>query len=153
MGQEYLFLILNDFTDYSLTIVAEIYIIFRSELIRHMNSGPYSLGTNGSNDESGIKKLNPVLICLFDDNKGPCKEGTAEVLFNNIDSKVNWEGRLGILCCCWAGQHSGEFRQKESHHDTGIGEEQKYVYKWLSLPRNPQHCKQSSGMIFRSVGF
>ena len=35
-----------------------------------MNSGPYSLGTDGSNDESGIKKLNPVLIRLFDDNKG-----------------------------------------------------------------------------------
>ena len=35
-----------------------------------MNSGPYSLGTDGSNDESDIKKLNPVLIRLFDDNKG-----------------------------------------------------------------------------------
>ena len=61
-----------------------------------MSSGPYSLGTDGSNDESGIKKLNPVLIHLFDDNKGKvsaqlfdmgaCKEGTAEALFNNIDS-------------------------------------------------------------------
>ena len=45
----------KSFTDYSLIIVAEIYIIFRSELIRQMNSGPYSLGTNGSNDKSGIK--------------------------------------------------------------------------------------------------
>ena len=42
------------------------------------------------------KKLNPVLIRLFDDNKGKvsvqlldmgaCKEGTAEALFNNINS-------------------------------------------------------------------
>ena len=45
----------KSFTDYSLIIVAEIYIIFRSELIRQMNSGPYSHGTDGSNDESGIK--------------------------------------------------------------------------------------------------
>ena len=45
----------KSFTDYSLIIVAEIYIIFRSELIRQMNSGPYSLGTDGSNDESGIQ--------------------------------------------------------------------------------------------------
>ena len=94
----------KSFTDYSIIIVAEIYVIFRSELIRQMNSGPYSLGTNGSNDKSGIKKVNPVLIRLFDDNKGKaqlldmgaCKEGTAEVLFNNIDSilrknKVDWE--------------------------------------------------------------
>ena len=71
-----------------------------------MNSGPYSLGTVGSNNESGIKKLNPVLIRLFDDNKGKvsvqlldmgaCKEGTAEALFNNINSilrenRVDWE--------------------------------------------------------------
>ena len=45
------------------------------ELIRQMNSGPYALGTDGSNDEvgtdgsndeSGLKKLNPVLIrCLM----------------------------------------------------------------------------------------
>ena len=71
-----------------------------------MNSGPYSPGTDGSNDESGIKEFNPVLIRLFDDNKGKvsvqlldrgaCKEGTAEVLFNNINSilrasRVDWE--------------------------------------------------------------
>ena len=76
-----------------------------------MNSGPYSLGADGSNDESGIKKLNPVLIHLFDDNKGKvsaqlldmgaCKEGTAEALFNNIDSilrekKVDWENCVAV---------------------------------------------------------
>ena len=87
----------KSFTDYSLIIVAEIYIIFRPELTRQMNSGPYSLGTDWSNDEvgtdwsndevgtdwsndevgtdwsndePGIKKMNPVLIRLFDDNKG-----------------------------------------------------------------------------------
>ena len=47
----------ESFTDYSLIIVAEIYIIFRSELIRQMNSGPDSLGTDGSDDESGMKKI------------------------------------------------------------------------------------------------
>ena len=96
----------KSFTDYSLIIVAEIYIIFRSELIRQMNSWPDSLGTDGSDDESGLKKLNHVLICLFNDNKGKvsvqlldmgaCKEGTAEALFNNINSilrenRVDWE--------------------------------------------------------------
>ena len=132
----------KSFTDYSLIIVAEIYIIFRPELIRQMNSGPYSLvtdwsndevgtdwsndevgtdgsndevgtdgsndevGTDWSNDESGTKKMNPVLIRLFDDNKGKvpsqllnmgaCKEGTTEVLFHDIasilrENKVDWE--------------------------------------------------------------
>ena len=113
---------------------------------------------NSSNDQSGITKLNPVLIRLFDDNKGKvslqlldmgaCKEGTAEPLHSKRK-----QGRLGKLCCYWAGQHSGGCKEKEFHHDTGIGEEQKYIYKWLSLPHNPQHCKQSSGTIFRSVTF
>ena len=76
-----------------------------------MNSGPYSIGTDGSNDESGIKKLNPASIRLFDDNKGKvsaqlldtgaCKEGTTEALFNNIDSilrenKVDWENCVAV---------------------------------------------------------
>ena len=101
----------KSFTDYSLIIVAEIYIIFRSELIRQMNSGPYSLGTDGSNNESGIKKLNPALIRLFDDNKGKvsvqlldmgsCKDGTAEALFNNInyiliENRVDWENCVAV---------------------------------------------------------
>ena len=70
-----------------------------------MDSGLFSLGTDESNDESGIKKLNPVLIRWFGDNKGKVsaqlldmgdgyegiryggwKEGTAEALFNNIES-------------------------------------------------------------------
>ena len=103
-------------TDYSLIIVAEIYIIFRSELIRQMNSGPYSLGTDESNDKSGIKKLNPVLIRLFDDNKGKvsaqlldmgaCKKGTAEALFNNIDSILRENKVIGktVLLLGWTTQ-------------------------------------------------
>ena len=56
-----------------------------------MNSGSYSIGTDGSNDESVIKKMNPVLIRLFYDNKGKvfaqlldivaCKDCTAATLF------------------------------------------------------------------------
>ena len=76
-----------------------------------MNSGPYSLVTDGSNDESGIKNLNPVLLRLFDDNKGKvsdqlldmgaCKGGTTEELFNNIDyilieCKVDWENCVAV---------------------------------------------------------
>ena len=95
----------KSFIDFSLIIVPEIYIIFRSELIGQMNSGPYSLGINGSNDESGIKKLNLVLICLLDDNKGKaqlldmeaCKEDTAEVLFNNIDSILR-KNKVDFVC-------------------------------------------------------
>ena len=101
----------KSFTDYSLIIVAEIYIIFRSELIRQMNIEPYSRDTDGSNDESDIKKLNPVLICLFDDNKGKvpvqlldmgaCKEVTADALFNNINSilrenRVDWKNCVAV---------------------------------------------------------
>ena len=66
---------------------------------------------NSSNDQSGITKLNPVLIRLFDDNKGKvslqlldmgaCKEGTTEALFNNINSilrenRVDWENCVAI---------------------------------------------------------
>ena len=55
--------------------------------------------------------MSPVLIRLFDDNKGKvsaqlldmgaCKECTAEALFNNIDSilrenKVDWENFVAI---------------------------------------------------------
>ena len=45
----------KSFTDYILTIVAEIYIIFRSELTRQMSNRPYSLVTDWSNDEAVIK--------------------------------------------------------------------------------------------------
>ena len=34
-----------------------------------MDSGLFLLGTDGSNDESGITKLNPVLIRFLGDNK------------------------------------------------------------------------------------
>ena len=47
-------------------IFAEIYIIFRSELIRQMNSGPYSLGTDGWNDKSDIKNWILIwFVCLM----------------------------------------------------------------------------------------
>ena len=81
-----------------------------------------------------------------------CKEGTAETLFNNIDSiqrenKEDWENCVAgqHKLCCWAVKYSGKCREKEFHHDTGIDEERKYTYKWLLLPHNPQHCKQGSG--------
>ena len=65
-----------------------------------------------SNDESGIKKLNPVLIRLFDDNKGKvsvqlldmvaCNKGPAEALFYNINSilrenRVDWENCVAVV--------------------------------------------------------
>ena len=101
----------KSFTDYSLTIVAEIYIIFRSELTRQMNNRPYSLGTDGSNDESVIKKLNRASIRLFHDKKGIVsahllnlggwKEGNTDTLFNNIDSIlreniIDWKNCVAV---------------------------------------------------------
>ena len=96
----------KSFRDYSLIIVAEIYIISRSELIRQMNSGPYSLGTDGSNDESNIKKLNPVLIRLFDDNKGKvsvqlldmgaCKEACMQHISILRENRVDWENYVAV---------------------------------------------------------
>ena len=47
----------------------ETYLVSRSELAQQMDSGLFLLGTVESNDESGIKKLNPVLIRWFGDNK------------------------------------------------------------------------------------
>ena len=47
----------------------ETYLVSRSELAQQMDSGLFSLGTDGSNDQSGITKLNPVLIRWFGDNK------------------------------------------------------------------------------------
>ena len=96
------------------------------------------------------------MIRLFDDNKGKvsaqlldigaCKEGTAEALFNNIGStlrenKSDWEN-----CVAVGIDNTAVNLGKKFHHDTGIGKEQKYVYKYLSLTHNPQHCKQRSGM-------
>ena len=56
--------------------------------------------------------MNPVLIRLFDDNKGKasvqlldmgaCKEGTAEALFNNINSILR-ENRVDCQNCLFAG--------------------------------------------------
>ena len=140
------------------------FILFISELFRQRNSGPDSLGTDGSKDESGIKNLNHVLIRLFDDSKGKdsvqlldmgaCKEDAAEALFNNTDynlreNKADWENCVAV----GLDNIAVNVGKKEFHYDTGIGEEQKYIYKWLSLPHYPQHCKQSSGTIFRSARF
>ena len=81
----------KSFTDYSLIIVAEIYIIFRPELIRQMNSGPYSLGTDWSNDKVDNKGKVPSQLL----NMGACKEGTTGALFHDIasilrENKVDW---------------------------------------------------------------
>jgi hypothetical protein len=76
-----------------------------------MNSGPYSVGTDGSNDEAGLKKLNPILIHRFNNAKGTVssqlldmganKESTAEALFNNIDrvfqeNQISWQNCVAL---------------------------------------------------------
>ena len=68
----------------------------RSYLVKMVNSSPYSLGTDGSIDGGGLKKLNPILIRLFDSHKGKvwfqlldmggCKEATADDLFRDINT-------------------------------------------------------------------
>ena len=61
---------------------------FRSSLISKMNSGPYAIGTDGSNDD-GLLKMNPLLVRVFDNEKGKiysqildmgaCKEGKIHI--------------------------------------------------------------------------
>ena len=76
-----------------------------------MNISPYFLGTDPSNDEGSLKKLNPILVCLFDSEKGKvrsqllgmgaCKEASANALFQNINcvllqSKVSRNNCLAL---------------------------------------------------------
>ena len=71
--------------------------INRSKLVEQMEKGPFSLATDGSNDE-GLVKLNLILIRLFDNDLcyvhvqllDMCcsKPGTAEILFENIPSAL-----------------------------------------------------------------
>jgi hypothetical protein len=76
-----------------------------------MKSGSYSVGTDGSNDEAGLKKLNPILIRLFDNTNGRVslqlldmganKESTAEALFNNIDKILEVNPGNVVLLLVW----------------------------------------------------
>ena len=62
-----------------------------------MKKGPFSLATDGSNDE-GLFKLNPLLVRLFDKDLGyvnvqlldMCctKSRTTEILFENISNDL-----------------------------------------------------------------
>ena len=76
-----------------------------------MKSGAYSIGTDGSNDEGSLKKLNPIVIPLFDNSKarvssqllemGASKESTAEALFNNLDNvleinDISWQNCVAL---------------------------------------------------------
>ena len=76
-----------------------------------MKSGAYSIGTDGSNDEGPLKKLNPIVIRLFDNSKarvssqllemGASKESTAEALFNNLDNvleinNISWQNCVAL---------------------------------------------------------
>ena len=83
---------------------------FRKKLICQMKREPYSLCTDGSNDE-GLVKMNPLLVRVFDDEKGKmisqlldmgtCKLSTAEALFGNMDkiiseASVSWENCVAV---------------------------------------------------------
>ena len=76
-----------------------------------MESGAYSIGTDGSNDEGSLKKLNPIVIRPFDNSKarvssqllemGASKESTAEALFNNLDNvleinDISWQNCVAL---------------------------------------------------------
>ena len=66
--------------------------INRSKLVEQMKKGPFSLATDGSNDE-GLVKLIPLLVKLFDKDLGYfnvqpldmfcSRSETAEILFEN----------------------------------------------------------------------
>ena len=92
-------------------------LLTRYQLVRMMKISAYSPGADGSNDEGGIKKLNRLLIRLFDSHKGKvccqlldarylgaCKEATVDALSQNIhcvllQNKVSWDScvALGLL--------------------------------------------------------
>ena len=75
-----------------------------------MKREPYYLRTDGSNDE-GLVKMNPLLVRVFDDEKGKvisqlldvgtCKLSTTEALFGNMDkiiseAGVSWENCVAV---------------------------------------------------------
>ena len=79
--------------------------------MKQMKSSAYSIGTDGSNDEGSLKKLNPIVIRLFDNSKarissqllemGASKESTAEALFNNLDNvleinDISWQNCVAL---------------------------------------------------------
>lgn len=70
---------------------------FINSLLHHMMSHPFSISTDGSND-SGLTKMNPVTVRIYDVNYSnqvfildmcTSTSGTAEALFNVIDSKMS----------------------------------------------------------------
>lgn len=74
-----------------------------------MKNAPYSLATDGSNN-NGLKKMNPLTVQIYDVNLKRVKTSfldmclssgsTAEMLFHGID-----ECLAGKLRCVFRGQH------------------------------------------------
>jgi len=75
-----------------------------------MKTNPFSLATDGSNDE-GLIKMNPLLVRFFDVNRGGVhvqlldmccsKSSTAEALFTKmsdalLENRIDWSGCIGI---------------------------------------------------------
>ena len=67
-----------------------------------MKREPYSLCTDGSDDQ-GLVKMNPLLVRVFDDEKGKvipqlldmgdvCKLSTAKALFGHMDKVISEAG-------------------------------------------------------------
>ena len=77
---------------------------FRKKLVCQTNREPYSLCTDGS-DDKGLVKMNPLLVRVFDDEKGKvisqlldmgtCKLLTDEALFGNMDKIISEAGDPG----------------------------------------------------------
>ena len=84
--------------------------INRGRLVEEMKKSPFSLVTDGSNDE-GLVKLNPLLVRLFEHDLSyvnvqlldMCclKSRTTEILFENISNdlrsnEINWSSCVGL---------------------------------------------------------
>ncbi len=84
--------------------------IFRNALVEQMKVLPYSLATDGSND-NGLHKMNPLTVRMFDLNLGKITTrfldmalssgGTAEQVFSTIDGcmsshQIPWENCVAV---------------------------------------------------------
>ena len=85
---------------------------FKSQIVQDMRRKPFSISTDGSND-NGLLKLNPIGVKMFDFEEGKImsqvldmgltESGTAEAIFNKVDSvlqenNIDWKNctSLGV---------------------------------------------------------
>ena len=117
-----------------------------------MKNAPYSLATDGSND-NGLKKMNPLTVQIYDVNLKRVKTSlldmclssgsTAEKLFQGINNclaghRIPWEN------CCR--QHQCKHGDKQFHPDARQAAEPISILQWMPVSCCAQYlrgCSQS----------